>query len=175
MNSNQTDNALALQALTSTLTLGFKFLAWINGMGVVVILLLGIGIVHIELPPEWLRLPMAAFLGGLALSALGLLWAYPVQASLLNQLVLGRPRRTHWIPLFCTMVAYGLALLAFVLGSWATLGLASLAYQSFGDTNSANEQGIAPSEQSGEPQEFIYEAQKNTIRFSMMLRSLSGS
>ncbi|NYT61247.1 hypothetical protein H0A66_02750 [Alcaligenaceae bacterium] len=164
MDINQTDHSRALAALTSTLTLGFRFLAWINGMGIVAVLSLGVGIVQLELAPQWLRLPLAAFLGGLTLSALGLLWAYPVQASLLNQLVLGRARRTHWIPLFCTMVAYSLALLAFVFGCWATLGLASLAYQNSADGPGADDQGVELIEQSGEPLAFIYDAAENTLR-----------
>lgn len=141
-------------------------------MGIVVILSLGIGLVQIELAPQWLRLPLAAFLGGLTLSALGLLWAYPVQASLLNQLIVGRSRRTHWIPLCCTMVAYCLALLAFVFGCWATLGLASVAYQSPDDSStSAEEQGMGSADQLGEPQAFIHDAQENTILLFAMPRS----
>lgn len=105
MNNNRTDHFSSLQSLTSTLTLGFKFFAWINGLGVIATLSVGMGVITTDLAPQWLRLPLAAFLGGLTLAALGLLWSYPTQASLLNQLIAGRTRRTHWIPLFCTMVA----------------------------------------------------------------------
>lgn len=122
----------AVQALASSLALGFKFLAWINGLGVAVMLWFGVGMVPIDLAPHWLRMPMASFLAGMVLCAMGLLWSYPVHASLLNQLVLGRARKTHWIPLLLTILAYSLSLLAFIVGCWFTLGLASIAYQSSG-------------------------------------------
>ncbi|HUG57404.1 MAG TPA: hypothetical protein VL002_04125 [Candidimonas sp.] len=165
MNNTRIDHFSTLQPLASTLALGFKFLAWINGMGVVAVLLFGTGIIQVDLAPVWMRLPLAAFLGGLTFAALGLLWAYPAQASLLNQLVTGRSRRTHWIPLFCTMVAYSLALFAFAAGSWLLLGLVGAVYQSPGNASSDDEQGIAPSDQSGEARDFIFEANENTVRF----------
>jgi hypothetical protein len=119
----------AVQALASSLALGFKFLAWVNGLGVAAMLLFSVGIVPMDLAPQWLRMPMAAFLGGMALCALGLLWSYPVQASLLNQLISGRARKTHWVPLLLAMLAYSFSLLAFIVGCWFTLGLASIVYQ----------------------------------------------
>ncbi|SHG76729.1 hypothetical protein [Pollutimonas bauzanensis] len=166
MNSNQINPSPPASALASTLALGFKFLAWINSMGVLAILSFGMGLIQTDLAPQWLRLPLAIFLAGLVLSALGLLWSYPLQASLLNQLVSGHARRTHWIPLFCTMVAYSLSLLAFVCGCWFTLGLASMAYQAGDDAASSEDQGVAPSDQLGEEQEFIYDAREKTVRFS---------
>lgn len=165
MNNNRTDHFSSLQSLTSTLTLGFKFFAWINGLGVIATLSVGMGVITTDLAPQWLRLPLAAFLGGLTLAALGLLWSYPTQASLLNQLIAGRTRRTHWIPLFCTMVAYSLALLAFVFGCWLLLGLVSIVYQAPESTSSEDDMELAPFEQFGEAQEFTYDGKENTVQF----------
>src|SRR5690606_41475616 len=66
------------------------------------------GIIEVSLDPGWLRMPLAGFLAGLSLVALGLLWVYPVQTSLLSQLAAGRPRRSHWLPLACVLIAYTL-------------------------------------------------------------------
>ena len=151
-------------ALASSLALGFKFLAWINSIGVVVILFFGLGIIEVDLAPQWLRLPLAAFLAGLVLSALGLLWTYPAQASLLNQLVSGRARRTHWIPLTCTIIAYTLSLLAFVCGCWITLGLGHLAYLNAEQT-SIEEGQIEPFHQSAEEPDFHYDGGQSAVRF----------
>lgn len=165
MNNNRTDHFPALQSLASTLALGFKFLAWVNGLGVIATLLVGMGVIPTDLAPQWLRLPLAAFLAGLTLAALGLLWSYPTQASLLNQLITRRSRRTHWIPLFCTMVAYSLALFAFVCGCWLVLGLVSMVYQGPDTTSSDDDLGMAPFEQFGEAQDFTYDGKENTIQF----------
>jgi hypothetical protein len=128
MDIDQTGRLHALRTLAGGLVLGFKFLAWTNGLGVLLLLCSSLGIVQIDLDLQWLRFPLAAFLAGLALSALGLLWSYPVQSSLLHQLLTGRPRRTHWLPLFCTLVAYSLSLLAFIAGCWFTQSLAVMTY-----------------------------------------------
>ncbi len=152
-------------ALASSLALGFKFLAWINSLGVVVILFFGLGIIQVDLAPHWLRLPLAAFLAGLVLSALGLLWTYPAQASLLNQLVSGRARRTHWLPLSCTIIAYTLSLLAFVAGCWITLGLGHLAYLNAEQTSSLEDEQVEPFHQSADEPEFHYDDGLNTVRF----------
>ncbi|MFW7342836.1 hypothetical protein V0R37_15005 [Pollutimonas sp. H1-120] len=128
MDIDQTGRLHASRTLAGALVLGFKFLAWTNGLGVLLLLSCSLGIVQIDLDPQWLRFPLAAFLAGLALSALGLLWSYPVQSSLLHQLITGKPRRGHWLPLFCSLVAYSLSLLAFIAGCWFTQSLAALAY-----------------------------------------------
>ncbi|HWK70061.1 hypothetical protein [Pollutimonas sp. M17] len=128
MDIDQTGRLHALRTLAGGFALGFKFLAWTNGLGVLLLLCWSLGIVQIDLDPQWLRFPMAAFLAGLALAALGLLWSYPVQSSLLHQLLTGRPRRSHWLPLFCTLVAYSLSLLAFIAACWFTQSLAVLTY-----------------------------------------------
>src|SRR3546814_10579464 len=116
MDIDQSGRFQAVQALAGGFTLGFKLLAWINGLGVLLLLSCSLGIVQIDLDPQWLRFPLAAFLAGLALAALGLLWSYPVQSSLLHQLISGKPRRGHWLPLFCSLAAYSLGLLAFIAG-----------------------------------------------------------
>jgi hypothetical protein len=128
MDIDQTGRLHALRTLAGGLVLGFKFLAWTNGLGVLLLLCCSMGIVQADLDPQWLRFPLAAFLAGLALGALGLLWSYPVQSSLLNQLLTGKARRSHWLPLFCTLVAYSLSLLAFIAGSWFTYSLAVLTF-----------------------------------------------
>lgn len=152
-------------ALASSLALGFKFLAWINSLGVVVILFFGLGIIQADLAPQWLRLPLAAFLAGLVLSALGLLWTYPAHASLINQLVSGRVRRTHWIPLSCTIIAYTLSLLAFVGGCWITLGLGHLAYLNAEQTSSMEEGEAEPFHQSADEPKFHYDDSQIAVRF----------
>ncbi len=165
MNNNQISPSSPLLALASTLALGFKFLAWINGLGIAAIL--SLGVFQLGVAPQWLRLPLAAFLGGLVLAALGLLWSYSAQISLLNQAISGRARRWHWIPLFCTMLAYSLSLLAFVCGCWLTLGLAGAVYQNTDDDASLDDESPSaePFDQRGEGQDFIYNAQEKTIRF----------
>lgn len=155
-----------INTLTASLVLGFKFLAWINSIGVMVTLAFGLNIIQVELAPQWLRLPLAAFLAGLILSALGLLWTYPAQASLLRQLATGRTRRTHWIPLSCTMIAYTLSLLAFVCGCWITLGLGHLAYLGAEQTSSTEEGYAAPFDQSAEKPSFYYGPEQKNVQFS---------
>jgi hypothetical protein len=146
MNNNQAGLSSAIQVLAGTLGLGFKFLAWVNGLALLLLMACAIGIIDVDLATPWLRLPVTIFLAGLALAMLGLLWSYPVQASLLNQLAEGRPRRGHWIPLICAMTAYGLSLVAFVAACWLTLGMASFVYQNAGGAHSFGE-GAAPSDQ----------------------------
>lgn len=127
MNNNDNEAGVAaLRILSDGLTLGFRFLAWLNGLGVLLVLLCSAGIVELGLSPEWLRMPLSAFLAGIALAALGLLWVYPVQTSLLAQLLSGRTRKTHWVPLACVLIAYTLSLVAFVMGCWVSQGM--LAY-----------------------------------------------
>lgn len=118
MNSIPEHRESAIRALASTLTLCFKFLAWANGLGLATVFACGTGVIAVDLAAVWLRFPMAVFLAGLALAVLGLLWSYPVQGSLLYQAIHGRARRTHWIPLFCTLLAYAFSLLAFCIGCW---------------------------------------------------------
>ncbi|RTZ41110.1 hypothetical protein EKL30_15620 [Candidimonas sp. SYP-B2681] len=166
MNTNQVGQSCGVQAIAATLALGFKFLAWINGIGVVAILAFGVGIVPIDLAPPWLRVPLAAFLGGLVLAALGLLWSYSVQASLFNQSLAGRRRRTHWIPMFFTILAYSFSLLAFVCGCWFTLNLASMVYLSSEDVPSSNYHGGVPFDQFKDGDDFISNPPTRRVMFA---------
>lgn len=118
MNSLPVPHDNAVSTIGHALTLGFRFLAWLNGLGVVVMLCCSMGILDVGLGAEWMRFPLAAFLGGLALGALGLMWSYSVQASLIHQVINARARRAHWIPLTCTVLAYMLSFIAFVIGCW---------------------------------------------------------
>jgi hypothetical protein len=154
MNNDRAGLSSAIQVLATTLGLGFKFLAWVNGLALLLLMACAVGIIDVDLGAPWLRLPITLFLAGLALATLGLLWSYPVQASLLNQLAEGRPRRGHWIPLICVMTAYGLSLLAFVIACWLTLGMASFMYQNAGNPHSFGE-GAAPSDQWAPHEQFL--------------------
>ena len=165
MTSTSNNRPPTVSALTSSLALGFKFLAWINGLGVVAMLFFGLGVIEIDLAPQWLRLPLGAFLGGLVLSALGLLWTYPAQASLINQSITGRVRRSHWIPLSCTMIAYTLSLLAFVAGCWITLGVGHLAYLNAEQTLSMQDEYGEPLDQSAGEADVHTSTSNRAIRF----------
>ena len=107
-----------MPALGRTLDLGFKSLAWLNGIGIGVVLASSAGVLPLELATVWLRFPLAVFLGGLALALLGLLWSFPLMNSLDARLVTGRRSPLHWIPLACTLLAYILSLAAFAAGCW---------------------------------------------------------
>src|SRR5690606_36138554 len=126
--NNYNDQKVPLQVLSRGFVLGFSFLAWMNGLGILVVLASSASVIPIELEAQWPRLPLGAFLGGLALVTLGLLWTYPVQSSLITQLVTGRVRKTHWIPLACVLIAYTLSLLAFAMGCWMLQGMFSVSY-----------------------------------------------
>jgi hypothetical protein len=145
----------AYQAMGGLLALGFKFVAWLNGLGVLLIIFCSLGLIQTDLTAAELRLPLVAFTAGLALCGLALFWSYLVQASLFNQLVSGHTRRTHWIPLSCAIGAYALSLMVFMAGCWFTLGVSSLAAQSSDSSYSRSSDGdddTAPQDQSGVPQ-----------------------
>ena len=108
----------AISVLGRSLMTGFRFLAWLNGLGVAVTMLCSMGAIDLGLASAWYRFPLALFLGGLGLAALGLLWSYLLQSSLIHQVMTGKLRRTHWVPLTCTLIAYILSLLAFASGCW---------------------------------------------------------
>ncbi|NYT77925.1 hypothetical protein H0A71_13045 [Alcaligenaceae bacterium] len=119
---NSPSNLVSVQALGRTLTLGFKFVAWLNGLGLLLTIMLSMG-VTMEVSAVWYRLPLAAYLSGLALAGLGLLWSCPAQTSLLYQLSRSYKTRGHWVPLFCTLLAYALSMIVFVMGCWALQSL----------------------------------------------------
>ncbi len=163
-NSNRMRQIPAYQALTGVFALGFKFLAWINGLGVLVVILCALGLTQNDFSPAILRLPLTAFTVGLAFCGLALLWSYLVHASLFTQLITGQARRTHWVPLFCALVAYTLSLVAFVMGCWLVLGASSLVSHDAAFTSSSDERGVAPQDQSGQALE-IYTPQRLGVIF----------
>lgn len=144
--------------------LGFKFLAWINGLGVLVVILCALGLAQGDFSPAVLRLPLTAYTAGLAFCGLALLWFYLVHASLFSQLITGQTRRTHWVPLFCALVAYTLSLVAFVMGCWLVLGAASLVSHDASMASSSAERSLAPQEQSRQTPE-IYASNRLDAAF----------
>src|SRR5690606_17859541 len=118
MNTTPVPGDNAITVLGRSLTLGFKFLVWLNGLGLLLVFSCSIGVIEIGLPTMWLRFPLVSFLGGMALAGLGLMWSYSVQVSLIHQAMIGTLRRTHWVPLACTTIAYMLSLFGFLAGCW---------------------------------------------------------
>jgi len=132
------DRSAAFSSLNAVLMLGFKFLAWLNGLGLLLVILNAVGVISSDYAPEWLRLPLLAFSAGMVLCGLGLLWAYLTQASLLNQSLAGYVRRGHWVPLSCMIASYCLSLLSFVAGCWLVVFLAASSYQGGDQTDSGS-------------------------------------
>lgn len=112
------------KSMPQVLMLGFRFLAWLNGVGVLLIVLCSVGVIPAEVPPYLLRMPLVAFLSGLALGGLGLLWVYMVQASLAMR-PQGR-RRHHWIPVVCVLGSYCASMAMFAVGCWLIVSMGSL-------------------------------------------------
>ena len=112
------------RSMPQVLMLGFRFLAWLNGMGVLLIVLCALGILPTEVPSYLLRMPLVAFLCGLALGGLGLLWVYMVQASLVLR-PRGR-RRHHWVPVICVLGSYCISMVMFAVGCWLLVSMGSL-------------------------------------------------
>jgi len=163
-NTGQTYNSV----LPALLAMGFRFMAWVNGLGVLLAVLCALGILPTDLPPQLLKLPLAAFLCGLALAGLGLAWACAAQASHQARLAPGgRRHRLHWLPTFCSLAAYGLAMAMFVAGCWFLVNLAALVYQGEdADTSSDYEYDEAlPFPQSGRTQGFYFDAGRGQVAF----------
>jgi hypothetical protein len=154
------------RSLTSVLSLGFKFLGWLNGLGILLVIACSLGVIQTDLTPYLLRLPLAVYLGGILFCGFGLLWFYAVQVSLCSQAIAGRIRRTHWFPMFCAMIAYSLSLLAFVLGCWSMVNLAGLVYQDPDSTTSADDESASPLDQSGEAFDYTHNAIAKTVLFA---------
>lgn len=157
-------NAL-FRPMTSILMLGFKYLAWLNGLGLLLVMLCALGLISTEFSPEWLRFPLLAFSSGVLLCGLSLLWAYLAQVSLFNQSVAGYARRTHWVPLTCMIIGYCLSLAAFLVGCWLIVYLAGASYQATeaDAANSSNE--VLPYSQSGDANSFIYTGKEHKVHF----------
>lgn len=158
-NSERTGQAHAYHALATVFAQGFRFLAWINGLGVLCSLGAAVGILGTNVSPGLFRIPLAAYIAGLALCGVGLLWSYLVQTLLFSQLVEGRHRRSHWVPLACTLLAYGLSLVMFVAGCWVMLHLAELASQNpaYSSQSYGSQDGdeVAPLNQSGNASQLV--------------------
>jgi hypothetical protein len=134
----------SLGSLSSMLMLGFRYLAWLNGLGLLFVVCCALGIISTDFSPGWLRLPLLAFSGGVLFSGLALLWAYLAQVSLHNQAIAGYTRRTHWVPLTCTIVAYCLGLACFLAGCWLLVYAASVNYQSSNTDDPSASDEMAP-------------------------------
>src|SRR5690606_22761553 len=104
---------------------GFRYLAWLNGVGVLLIALSALGVIPTEVPSYLLRLPLIAFLCGLALTGLGVLWVYMVQASRL--LRAPARRRHHWLPAIRVLGCYCASMAVFIVGCWILVGMGGLA------------------------------------------------
>lgn len=157
-------NAL-FRPMSSILMLGFKYLAWLNGLGLLLVLLCALGVISTDFSPEWLRFPLLAFSSGVLLCGLGLLWAYLAQVSLFNQSMAGYARRTHWIPLTCMVIAYCLSLAACLIGCWLVVYLAGASYQS-SESSEADSSGEAlPYSQSGKANTYTYLAKEHSVVF----------
>lgn len=106
-------SVLGAHALT-----GFRLLAWINGIGLLVFLGFAVGILGADVDPPALEPAIAAFAVGLAACALGLLFSYLTHLSLYRQALRARPGRGHWLWTLLSIAAYLAALGAFLLGCW---------------------------------------------------------
>ncbi len=133
------------------LTLGFKFLAWINGVGVLLVVLCALAILPVEVPAYLLRMPLVAFLCGLALAGLGLLWVYMAQASLGSSRVRNGQRRPHWVPVLCVLASYCVSMVMFAAGCWLLLGMGSLANDDWSYEYDSFDGASRPQPQSAEP------------------------
>ncbi len=129
MNDYSADAGRSGRATSSALLVGFRFLAWLNGLALASVLACAMGVIETELPVQYLKLPVAAFLSGLALAGLGLLWAFIVQVNLDRPLNEARRKRAHWLPLFCTVLAYSLSMAAFAVGCWFLVNLGAYVSQ----------------------------------------------
>lgn len=157
-NTGRNGQAHAYHALATVFAQGFRFLAWINGLGVLFSLCAAVGVIDTSVAPGLFRVPLAAYIAGLALCGVGLLWSYLAQTALFGQLVEGRHRRNHWVPLVCTLLAYGLSLVMFVAGCWYMLHLGELADQNPAYSSQSYGQGgddVAPSDQSGDASQLV--------------------
>lgn len=138
------------RTMPDVLMLGFRFLAWINGLGVMLVVLCALGIVSTEVPAYFLRMPLVAFLCGLALAGLGLLWVYMAQLSL-GAFRNGR-RRYHWVPVLCVLGSYCVSMVMFAVGCWLLVGMGSLANDDWSYEDGGLGGLAAPYHQSAESQ-----------------------
>ena len=101
---------------------GFKFSALANG-GAAVAILAYLGNIAGKAPnlPD-MRVPMVAFLLGVLLCGLTLLFAYLTQLRLLNEISRSdRPTQLHHWFLWAAILSYALSLVAFGFGAWQSV------------------------------------------------------
>jgi len=122
---DNTRPANAYHALTQHALAGFRLLGLANGIALLLVLSFSLGIVGADIDPPDLQEAALAYTGGLACSALGLLFSYLSHFSLFRQIAAGRVGRGHWLPMLIGVVAYCCAVAAFVLGSWSTVANSS--------------------------------------------------
>lgn len=162
---NLSERHALFRPLSSILMLGFKYLAWLNGLGLLLVMLCALGVISTEFSPEWLRFPLLAFSSGVLLCGLSLLWAYLAQVSLFSQSVAGYARRTHWIPLTCMIIAYCLSLAAFLIGCWLIVYLAGASYQASEPDAAGPGNEVLPYSQSGNANNFTYMPKEHKVQF----------
>ncbi|MFC4274694.1 hypothetical protein [Achromobacter aloeverae] len=114
--------ANAYQALTQHALAGFRLLGLANGVALLLALSFTLGIVGPDIDPPDLQEAMLAYTAGLACAAVGLLFSYLSHFCLFRQIAAGRASRGHWLPLLVSVLAYGCAVVAFVLGCWSAIG-----------------------------------------------------
>ena len=110
------------KSLITLATEGFKFAALING-GAAVALLAYLGNVAGKGPPD-MKVPMLAFLVGLALCGASMGCAYLTQLALLNEERTGAGAQTkgaHQRFLHVAMILFAASLIAFVIGAWSAV------------------------------------------------------
>ncbi|MCI2808471.1 hypothetical protein [Eoetvoesiella caeni] len=162
---NLSERNAMFRPLSSMLMLGFKYLAWLNGLGLLLVLLCALGLIATDFSPEWLRFPLLAFSSGVLLCGLSLLWAYLAQVSLFTQFLAGYARRTHWVPLTCMIVAYCLSLVAFLVGCWLIVYLAGASYQASDDAAGPSSEAMPYSQSGDANNNFIYVGKERTVQF----------
>ncbi|WP_156414145.1 hypothetical protein [Bordetella sp. N] len=117
--------ANAYHALTQHALAGFRLLGMANGIALLLVLSFALGIVGADIDPPDLQEATLAYTAGLACSATGLLFSYLSHFSLFRQIAAGRVGRGHWLPMLISIVAYGCAVAAFVLGCWSAIAASS--------------------------------------------------
>lgn len=119
--TTDTHSAHWLETYKSLITIsieGFKFCALANG-GAAVALLAYLGNVAGKgsAVPD-MRCPMAAFLLGLLLCGVSMLFSYLTQFKLLNEAGAAIRGPSHVWPLWTAILAYALSIAAFGVGAW---------------------------------------------------------
>ena len=107
-----------LSVLAAHALAGFRLLAWINGIGLLLVFGFGVGMLGGDADPPALEPAIVAFAAGVGACALGLLFSYLTHLSLYRQALRARSGRGHWLWTLLAGAAYLAALGAFLLGCW---------------------------------------------------------